>query len=116
MTFLNRRIIIGLLLLSCLIFWSFGEAQETSFSPEYEKLIHTLEDLTSGESFELRMGTEKEEYNLGDPFELRFQVSRESYITLMDISPEGDITFIVPSIKVSENKIELQSVFYAASF
>ncbi|MDY0091573.1 MAG: DUF4384 domain-containing protein [Candidatus Vecturithrix sp.] len=111
MTFLNRRIIIGLLLLSCLIFWSFAEAQETSFSPEYEKLIHTLEDLTSVESIEVRMGTEKEEYNLGDPFELRFQVSRESYITLMDISPEGDITFIVPSIKVSENKIEPDKVY-----
>ena len=57
------------------------------------------------------MGTEKEEYTLGDDFEIRFQISQESYITLMDISPEGDITFIVPSIKVQDNKVEADKVY-----
>lgn len=111
MTFFNMRTIIVFLLLSSIMSWSSVQAQETTFSPEYEKLIQILEDLKPVESFEVRMGTEKEEYNLGDPFELRFQVSQESYITLMDISPEGDITFIVPSIKVRENKVEADKVY-----
>ncbi|GAK57976.1 hypothetical protein U27_04949 [Candidatus Vecturithrix granuli] len=111
MTFLNRHTIIVLLLLSSSMSWFSAQAQETSFSPEYEKLINTLEELKPAESIVVRMGTEKEEYNLGEPFELRFQVSQESYITLMDISPEGDITFIVPSIKVPENKVEADKVY-----
>lgn len=111
MTCLNMRTIMAFLLLSSLIFWSSVDAQETSFSPEYEKLITTLEGLKSVESIKVQMGTEKEEYNLGEPFELRFQVSQASYITLMDISPEGDITFIIPSIKVLENKVEADKVY-----
>jgi hypothetical protein len=99
-------------LLSSILMGAPGEAQqESTENPAYEKLMQTLESLKPAESIEVRMGTEKEEYSLGDDFEIRFQVSQESYITLMDISPEGDITFIMPSIKVQDNHVEADQVY-----
>ena len=87
------------------------EAQEAGFSSAYEELMDRLENLTPGETIEVNMGTEKDQYDLDDPFEIRFQVSKESYIILMHISSKGDITFIAPSAQVPDNKVEAQRVY-----
>ena len=73
--------------------------------------MNKLESLTPGETIDVKMGTEKEKYQIGDPFEMRFMVSQESYIILMDISTNGDITFIAPSVKVPDSTIEKERVY-----
>lgn len=108
---LNTCVLLLAVVLSSVLTCSSVGAQDEAENPAYEKLIQTLEDLKPEESIEVRMGTEKEQYTLGEDFEVRFQVGQESYITLMDISPEGDITFIIPSIKVQDNKVEADKVY-----
>lgn len=101
----------------CALFMGTGaQAQDEPEKSLYEQVIEKLEILTPGETIDVRMGTEKEEYLTGDPFEVRFQVSEDCYIALMDIGAVtkdvqgnivyGDITFLIPSFKLTENKVE----------
>ncbi|MBD3304786.1 DUF4384 domain-containing protein, partial [candidate division KSB3 bacterium] len=82
------------------------KAEDEQFSPVYMELMEKLEDLNPHETIQVKMGVEKERYDIGDPFEIRFQASEDSYITLMDISTNGDITFIAPSQQVRDTQIE----------
>jgi hypothetical protein len=88
----------------------------------YLEVMDRLEYLTPTDVIEVRMGTEKDEYMVGDPFEVRFMVSDACYMVLMDIGTVtkdvltekmgyGAITFLVPSYKVLENKIEPGRVY-----
>lgn len=83
----------------------------------YKQVIEKLESLVPGETIDIKMGTQKKEYNVGEPFELRFQTSEDCYVVLMNISASGedpvtgeikygDITFLVPSYKSVDAKIE----------
>jgi hypothetical protein len=66
----------------------------------YQQVLAKLESLAPGKTIEVRMGTEKEQYDLGEPFEIRFMASKESYIILMYISADGNITFLAPSRQI----------------
>jgi hypothetical protein len=92
-----------------------SEAQDEPEKTPYELVMEKLETLVPGDAIDVRMGTEKDEYNLEEPFEVRFQVSEDCYIVLMDIGAAtqkddelvyGDITFLIPSFKLIENKVE----------
>lgn len=81
----------------------------------YLEVMKKLESLTPSENLEVLMGTEKDSYILDEPFEARFQVSHDCYIVLMDIGAAtgtdedivyGDITFLIPSYKLVDNKVE----------
>jgi len=72
----------------------------------YQQLMENLESLTSGDTIDVRMGVEKERYDIGDPFEMRFQVNKDVYIILMHISADGSITFLAPNRLVPDTRIE----------
>ena len=108
----TTRILLAILMVGwCGWFLSVAEAQQKEFSPTYTQLMEQLEGLTPGETIDVKMGTAKDHYDLGEPFEMRFQVNKDSHIILMDISTNGDITFIVPSIQVPDNKVDGQRVY-----
>jgi hypothetical protein len=88
-----------------------AEAQQEAVSSPYTQLMEQLARLTPSETIDVQMGPEKDQYELGEPFEMRLQVDQDCYIVLMDISTNGDITFIVPSIQVPEGKVEAQRVY-----
>jgi hypothetical protein len=115
------RIFMILLLSCCLLVLSVSGAQEDSAESVYQQLLQKLESLTPGNTIEVRMGTEKEEYNVKEPFEARFQTNKDCYIVLMDIAaPEegtdgtityGGITFLIPSSYSPDNKVEGRRVY-----
>jgi hypothetical protein len=93
-----------------------GAQNETS-NPIYNQVIEKLESLSPGETIEVKLGIQKEEYNVGEPVEVRFQTSKDCYIVLMDISAAekdsikgeikyADITFLIPNYKFTDGKIE----------
>ncbi len=81
----------------------------------YQQVLEKLEALTPGKTIELRMGTEKDQYEFGDPFELRFWVSQDCYVVLMDISRSQlettRITFLLPNGQFPDNKIKGSNVY-----
>jgi hypothetical protein len=105
------------MLVSCsILFLSASGAQEGGENLLYQQLMEKLESLTPGEDIEVKMGTEKEQYEVGDLFEVRFQTNKDCYVVLMDISSAhkdtyGDITFLLPNSKFPENKIEAGRVY-----
>ena len=106
-----------LMLVSCgVLFLSASGAQEGEENLLYQQLMEKLESLTPGEDIEVKMGTEKEQYEVGDPFEIRFQTNKDCYVVLMDISSAhkdtyGDITFLLPNSKFPDHKIEAGRVY-----
>lgn len=103
-------------LCSMLLLHAIGvEAEMKTFSPAYKTLMDKLENLTPGEAIDVKIGTEFEEYKVGDPFEMRFMVSQACYVVLMDISTNGDITFIAPSVVMLDNKVEGERVYSTLS-
>ncbi|MCP4401038.1 MAG: DUF4384 domain-containing protein [bacterium] len=90
-------------------------AEMKTFSPSYKKLMDKLENLTPKNSINVNIGTEFEEYKVGDPFEMRFMASEDCYVVLMDISTNGDITFIAPSVVMLDNKVEGERVYSTVS-
>jgi len=112
---INKPVIIlaALFVVSCLFgfYTTVSHAEESQAEMLHEQLLKKLESLTPSDTIEVNMGTEKEEYFLGDPFEIRFQASKESYIMLMDISPDGSITFLAPSIQLPDNKFEAERIY-----
>lgn len=80
-------------------------------SPAYRQVLDKLESLTPGEAIAVRMGTDKERYNLGETIEARFAANQDCYMSLMRIATNGDITFLAPSQRFSESKIEGERVY-----
>jgi len=109
--------VFAIMLLSCsFLLLSTTRAQEGQEKPGYERLLDKLESLEPGERIEVRLGTEKELYEIDDPFEVRFQASEDCYVMLMDISSAqkdspGDIQFLLPNYKFLDNKIEAGRVY-----
>lgn len=102
--------------LCSVLFLSVLEAQEDEEDLLYQQLMEKLERLTPGETIEVKMGTEKEKYEVGDAFEIRFMTSKDCYVVLMDISSAqkeryGEITFLLPNSKFSNNMIEAGRVY-----
>ncbi len=108
-------ILIILLLPWSLLLLSAVEALGADTSPLYEQVLGKLESLTPGETIEVRMGTEKERYDTGELLEIRFWASKDSYITLMALSTDGNITFLAPSRQVPDTKIEGGKVYSTGS-
>lgn len=77
-------------------------------SPIHDKVMQALQQLKPGNAIAVKIGTAKNEYNLGDPFEVRFMADKSCYIFLMDISTNGDISFLAPSAIVPETKIYIE--------
>lgn len=88
----------------------------------YLEVMQRLESLTPDEKINVKIGTEKDEYLIDEAFEVRFMVSEACYMVLMDIGAAttdiltkepvyGDITFLIPSYKVLENKLEPGRVY-----
>ena len=100
-------------IIGCLLFGGFmtAHAESPQFSETYNKVMDKLENLNCGESFTAVMETEKTEYDLGSPLEIRLQSEQACYLTLMDISTNGDIAFLVPSGIVPDNKIEPERTY-----
>ena len=90
-------------------------AEMKTFSPAYQELMDKLENLKPGDAIDVKIGTEFEEYKVGDPFEIRFMTSKECYVALMDISTNGDIIFIAPSVVMPDNKVEGGRVYSTLS-
>ncbi len=93
------------------------EAQDNPSKPIYKQVIEKLENLSPGETIEVRMGTEKEEYKVGEPFEIRFQTNKDCYVVLMNIAPGeqdpkngemkyGEISFLLPYSESYDNRIK----------
>ena len=91
------------------------DAEMKTFAEGYKELMDKLENLKPGDSIDVKIGTEFEEYKVGDPFEMRFMASKDCYVVLMDISTNGDITFIAPSVVMPENKVEGERVYSTLS-
>jgi hypothetical protein len=106
--------IVAIVVLGLLAAGVFVEAAEQN--SKYEQLLEKLENLTPGDTVEVRMGTEKDQYDVGDPFEVRFWASEDCYIVLMDISTDGTITFLTPSRLVPDNQIEGGRVYSSGIF
>ncbi len=100
-------IVVGIVLMS----FAFAEAEQQQFSETYNKVMKSIEQLTPSQSFKVVMGTEKDTYEIFDPLEIRFQSEKACYLTLMDISTNGDITFLAPSQYIPETQIEAQRVY-----
>lgn len=90
--------------------------------PLYLQVIEKLENLKPRQTIDVAIGTEKAEYSLDEYVEIRFQANKECYAVLMDIGAAqkdlqtneilyGDITFLVPSAQVLDNKIEGERVY-----
>ena len=88
----------------------------------YLKVLEKLEYLTPGDSIDVRMGTEKDEYFVGEPVEIRFMASDTCHIMLMDIGAAtknlvtgdmeyGPISFLIPYYRVPEKQIEAGRVY-----
>jgi hypothetical protein len=117
--FLVRLMILLAVLWSCFAA-SALDAQDGVAKSLHQQLLETLEGLTSKETIDIRVGTEKDQYEFGNPFELRFQTSQDCYVVLMDISmidvkddtasatktKPGNITFLLPNYRFTEQKIE----------
>lgn len=116
--------IFAILLLTCsILVLSFSGTQAEKETLPYDQLMSRLESLTPGETIEVRMGTEKKQYDFGDALEVRFQTSKDCYIVLMDISspakdsipgeapPEESITFLLPNYQFPDIKIEGNRVY-----
>ena len=100
-----------LLLVVNMFLYTTAEAEEETAPSLYSQVMDKLESLTPGETIDVSMGTEKEEYEIGESFEMRFEVSQDSYIILMHISSDGNITFITPSATVPAEKLEGERVY-----
>ncbi len=74
-------------------------------------LTKKLQSLKSNSSIEVKMGTNKEIYNIGDVVEMRFQVSNECYLSILHVSANGDMTFLVPNAEHPDVKIEPDTVY-----
>jgi hypothetical protein len=96
-----------LLLVTSVFLYATVQAEEKT----YDQVMDKLESLTPSDTIEVRMGTEKEEYEIGESFEMRFEVSQDSYIVLMHIASDGNITFLTPSKAVPAEKLEGERVY-----
>lgn len=90
--------------------WSTAGAQEAKTTPLYDQVLEKLGSLQPTAEIEVRVGTEKEKYQLGDPFEVRFRVSEDCYVVLMDIGSakagqNGEITFLIPNRQFLDQKV-----------
>jgi hypothetical protein len=117
--FLVRLIMLLAVLGSCFAASTLG-AQGDAAQSLHQQLLATLEGLTAKETIDIRVGTEKDQYEFGSPFELRFQTSQDCYVVLMDISmidvkddtssatqtQLSNITFLLPNYRFIEQKIE----------
>jgi len=99
----------AILLIVCC--FSLAAASKNKQSPTYQQVLAKLENLKPGETIEVRMGTEKEWYNIEEPFEIRFLASKDSYFILMDISTNGDIRFLAPSRHILDPRIKGEKVY-----
>jgi hypothetical protein len=89
---------------------------EDDFEPSvYEQVLNTLERLTPGNSITVEMETEKGQYTAGEPIEMRFRVSANSYLVLMRIAADGNITFLLPNARVPQLKVEGKRVYSTRS-
>jgi hypothetical protein len=109
------RIFVMMVLSWSILFLSGSQAQEDERSPVYQQLMEKLENLVPGETLEVKMGTEKEQYDAGEPLEIRFLANKDSHIILMDISTDGSITFLAPSHQVPDPRIEAGIVYSTGS-
>ena len=100
--------VIGCMVLSSLLS---AHAEQSKFSDAYNKVMDALEQLKPGEKFSVVMETENDAYESGAPLEIRFKSEKACYLTLMDISPNGDLTFLAPSKSLPDNKIEAGRVY-----
>jgi hypothetical protein len=105
-----------MLVLACgLLIALFSEAQEARRQTPYQQLLNTLEHLKPGNTIDIKIGTEKEQYDVGDLLEIRFQTNQDCYPVLMDISTikgktaeedaPGEIIFFLPNYQFPGEKI-----------
>jgi hypothetical protein len=93
--------------------------QKTATAEVYYQVLAKLEELKPEGSIQMRMGTEKNRYQLGDPFEIRFMTQDDCYVILLDIGSsskgnDGDIQFLFPSRQFSDNKLKGGKVYSTA--
>ena len=86
-------------------------AEDIQFSETYRNVIKTLEELKPSDSMKIVIGTQKQSYEIGESFEARFQSDQACHIALMDISTNGDITFLAPSQYFQKTQIEAGRVY-----
>lgn len=103
-------IFISMLLLSCGILLV-ASTEALAATSTYKKVLTKLENLTPGETIEVKIGIEKDRYDVGDWFEARFAASNDCYFALMHISVDGDITFLAPSVQVPSTRLEGGKVY-----
>lgn len=100
------------IMLALTIGWSgVAFAEEVQFSETYRNVIKTLEELKPSDSMKIVIGTQKQSYEIGEAFEARFQADQACHIALMDISTNGDITFLAPSQYFQDTQIEAGRVY-----
>ncbi|GAK53912.1 hypothetical protein U14_05187 [Candidatus Moduliflexus flocculans] len=86
-------------------------AEETQFSETYNTVMKTLEELKPSDTMKIVIGTQKKNYEIGESLEARFQADQPCHITLMDISTNGDISFLIPSQYFQHTGIEAQKTY-----
>ncbi len=102
--------------LMCIIVMAIGwsgivVAEEVQFSEAYHTVMKTLEELKPSDSMKIVIGTQKQSYEIGESFEARFQSDQACHLALMDISTNGDITFLTPSQYFQDSQIEAGKVY-----
>jgi hypothetical protein len=90
--------------------WITGEANGKEFSEAHNQLMKKLESLQPSNSIEVLLAADKDTYYRDNEFELRFRVSLDSYVILMHISTEGDITFFTPNYQM-DGKVKAGKVY-----
>jgi hypothetical protein len=107
-------VVMGILL--SIVFPLFVAEAEDDFAPSvYDQVLNTLERLTPGNTITVEMETEKGQYTAGEPIEMRFRVSTSSYVVLMRIAADGNITFLLPNARFPQIKVEGKRVYSTRS-
>ncbi len=111
----KRRIlgVVGGMILSGLLSAAHAEqpAAQPEFSNAYHNVMNTLEQLQPSQQTAVALETDKDAYNIGEPVEIRFKSENACYPTLMEISANGDLVFLLPNKDNPEAKIEAGKVY-----
>ena len=111
----NIRIIgvVGCMILSGLLSAAHAEqpAAQPEFSNAYNNVMDKLEQLQPSQHAAVALETDKDAYYIGEPLEIRFKSENACYLTLMEISTNGDLVFLMPNKEHPESKIEAARVY-----
>ncbi len=103
--------LIGIMMVMAIGWSGMASAEDVKFSETYEAVMKTLGELKPDQTVKLVIGTQKKNYTFNESLEARFQADQPCYMTLMDISTSGDISFLAPSKFFANTQLEGKRVY-----